>query len=740
MKYIKNIIILFIWFFISDISYGQTSWVWQNPLPQGNDLTSVKFFDDNTGWAVGKKGTILKSTDGGINWNIQNSTVYENLNSVFILSEQKVLALGEYGVVVLTTNGGVNWSFSLLAENPSLKKFFFTDEVTGYICGYRADIRKSYIYKTTDGGIYWNLTFTGPESEFFDKIFFWDKNTGITGGDWFAYKTTNAGVNWIQQSYLIRGNELTFKDYNEGMIVGGFSSGYVRKTTNGGVSYYTLFNSNDTVFNSISMVNSFTGYVSGKYGSIRKTTDYGYSWNSLISNVNENLSSIYFSGNNNGNAVGNSGIIINSTNEGMNWSNQRKGMTHTFYSSIFQNENTGWITGTFGIIKTTNGGSNWQNVWDSICYGNLDNLLKFTDDQNGWLFHKPQHWSGDFNLYNTSNSGNNWSLVTSLNSGNVDYYPYALDFTNNTTGFVAGHSVHFIWPTIPIYGFVYRTTDGGQTWERSLFDNNFMYDVEFVNASTGFLAGDMDKVLKTTNTGSNWNYLNMNLTGYKYYKICFINEDLGWILGEQRSNGVDPVFNAILKTTNGGSNWENQLPLNSISGLKSLQFIDKNIGWTCGNGGLIYATSNGGQNWIKQDNPANQNLYSINFVDYNTGWVCGSNGTILKTNSGIIPVGIITSNITAPQNFILSQNYPNPFNPITIIRYSIPSDVRGQTSDVKLVVYNNLGKEIITLVNEKQNPGSYAVDFNGEGLPSGVYFYKLEAGEFEETKRMILLK
>ncbi|MBK8553736.1 MAG: T9SS type A sorting domain-containing protein [Ignavibacteria bacterium] len=79
------------------------------------------------------------------------------------------------------------------------------------------------------------------------------------------------------------------------------------------------------------------------------------------------------------------------------------------------------------------------------------------------------------------------------------------------------------------------------------------------------------------------------------------------------------------------------------------------------------------------------------------------------------------------EKFSLSQNYPNPFNPVTVISYSIPSDVRGQASDVKLVVYNNLGKEIITLVNEKQNAGSYAVDFNGEGLPSGVYFYKLEA-------------
>lgn len=101
---------------------------------------------------------------------------------------------------------------------------------------------------------------------------------------------------------------------------------------------------------------------------------------------------------------------------------------------------------------------------------------------------------------------------------------------------------------------------------------------------------------------------------------------------------------------------------------------------------------------------------------------------------------IKTLSSSIPERFSLDQNYPNPFNPVTVIRYSIPSDVRGQASEVKLVVYNNLGKEILTLVNEKQNAGSYAVDFNGEGSPSGVYFYKLEAGEFIETKRMILLK
>ena len=93
-----------------------------------------------------------------------------------------------------------------------------------------------------------------------------------------------------------------------------------------------------------------------------------------------------------------------------------------------------------------------------------------------------------------------------------------------------------------------------------------------------------------------------------------------------------------------------------------------------------------------------------------------------------------------PEYFSLEQNYPNPFNPHTIINYAIPSNVRSQTSDVKLLIYNSLGKHIATLVNENQNAGSYSVEFNGEGLPSGVYYCKLEAGDFVETKRMVILK
>jgi hypothetical protein len=102
---------------------------------------------------------------------------------------------------------------------------------------------------------------------------------------------------------------------------------------------------------------------------------------------------------------------------------------------------------------------------------------------------------------------------------------------------------------------------------------------------------------------------------------------------------------------------------------------------------------------------------------------------------------VLSLNITTvaptdiPTEFSLSQNYPNPFNPRTTIKYSIP-----QRSFVSITVYNILGKEVSKLVNEEKLSGSYEVQFDGNRLSSGVYFYRLQAGKFSETKKLMLLK
>jgi hypothetical protein len=89
----------------------------------------------------------------------------------------------------------------------------------------------------------------------------------------------------------------------------------------------------------------------------------------------------------------------------------------------------------------------------------------------------------------------------------------------------------------------------------------------------------------------------------------------------------------------------------------------------------------------------------------------------------------------SPDNFYLHQNYPNPFNPVTNIKYQIP-----ELSFVMLKVYDVSGKEIATLVNEKKPAGSYTLEFDATRLPSGVYFYKIQAGNYTETKKMVMMK
>jgi hypothetical protein len=166
-----------------------------------------------------------------------------------------------------------------------------------------------------------------------------------------------------------------------------------------------------------------------------------------------------------------------------------------------------------------------------------------------------------------------------------------------------------------------------------------------------------------------------------------------------------------------------------------------------------YATikynSSGVQQWEKRYNGTG-NSYDITHsiaVDktgavYVTGSSTG-NGTGLDyaTIKYLQSTGISQISSEIPEQFSLSQNYPNPFNPVTNLEFGI-SDLLASRSGgfVSLKVYDMLGKEVATLVNENLSPGKYKVEFDGSGLTSGVYFYKLTAGEFTDVKRMMLVK
>ncbi len=166
------------------------------------------------------------------------------------------------------------------------------------------------------------------------------------------------------------------------------------------------------------------------------------------------------------------------------------------------------------------------------------------------------------------------------------------------------------------------------------------------------------------------------------------------------------------------------------------------------------------------------NMY---IVKYDSAWhTCGGNDSMVISHTGTLDSIIsITPNVTSPTGFIttrtptvgsggaatmicvtgiqpisnkipvtykLYQNYPNPFNPVTKIKFDVPAVGVQYTEPLRLVIYNVLGREIALLVNQQLAPGTYEVDWDGTNYPSGIYFYKLTAGDYTETKKMVLMK
>jgi len=198
---------------------------------------------------------------------------------------------------------------------------------------------------------------------------------------------------------------------------------------------------------------------------------------------------------------------------------------------------------------------------------------------------------------------------------------------------------------------------------------------------------------------------------------------------------VSGITNTLAKTTDGGKSWtvvSSFLPFNP-STLVYVPHTNNSVLFVTSHHGSSYS-DDGGTTWKSINNTGS---YAMSFVNPTAGWAAG------YTVGGIVKfVGQLTTDVIAqqheylPEGFDLMQNYPNPFNPKTTISYTIP-----QSGFVELKIYNMLGREIQTAVNQFQQAGIYSFDFDASNLSNGVYFYHLKVGNrFSETKKMLYLK
>jgi len=412
-----------------------------------------------------------------------------------------------------------------------------------------------------------------------------------------------------------------------------------------------------------------------------------------------------------------------------------------FEDMHFINSNTGWVVGYSGeVFRTNNAGTNWNLIFTST-FGSEFRSVGFFDSNTGLIGTLIQ---GDSNkiLYRTINGGSNWTAVTNI-TGRRPQGICGISIVNENLAYACGRYFGS--------GRVIKTTDKGVSWNLVLSDTSLvrtLIDCYFWSPDSGIAVGGSlpnlmgsAVVLRTTNGGSSWQRVHKTTRTNEWcWKISFGSRDVGFVSVE-RGGG----FAYILKTTNNGVNWID-IPFREYDE-EGIGFLNENTGWVGGWTGPTYQTTNGGTNW--QLSGWGTNLNRFRFFSDTLAYAVGDR--VYKYSRG--PVGINLTSTKIPSSFSLHQNYPNPFNPITKIKFDVTLDVRrlpygkaGETlasrsaQDVKLIIYDALGKEIETLVNENLFPGSYEVDFNSGNLSSGVYFYKLETERFSDVKRMILIK
>jgi photosystem II stability/assembly factor-like uncharacterized protein len=681
--------------------YGE--WEWLNPKPQGNTIIGMKFINECTGFAVGGAGTVLKTTDCGTSWSklVINTTV--ELHGISIIGQNIIYAGGENNIVK-TTDGGQTWQVYQINVNGDIFSTFFLNENTGWAG------TDNQVIKTTNAGLNWTAfnTVTTGWGGSINSMYFFNKDTGLAAGaSYRIQRTTNGGINWsiIYQEFPASGAFLSmiFVNDSTGYVVG--SQGKIRKTVNSGLNWSPLVSGTNNELHCISSLDINNLIISGSNGSILKSTNAGNAWVPLNPERNFDLWAIDYLSANSIYTGGESGYLLKSTNAGNNWNELSSGFYTDIYEIKFLNSLTGFAMGGGALLKTTNSGINWNTT------GQGGKALFFIDALTGY--------TGGYGgmVSKTTDSGLNWtSSGTGLTSDIYNLY-----FINSLTGYAGGE------------GKISFTTDGGSTWSiQNLSYSGIVRKIQFINSTTGLVSNATGKILRTTNAGELWTLVFSGNSSIK-----------GLDIADQNTCYATYSMH-ILKSTNSGIDWFELPDITNFNG-QLLDFIDANTGYVTGlinpwssSVVMFCKTTNGGINWTSEFPGLHLNTLSLFALNSDTCFISGFGGAILRRTSAPIGIKPVTDKI--PTKYILYQNYPNPFNPTTTIKFSIPSSKNEYMQPVKITIYDILGREIATIINEQFKPGVYEVNFDSGSYTSGIYYYKLTAGNYTETKKMVLVK
>jgi photosystem II stability/assembly factor-like uncharacterized protein len=569
------------------------------------------------------------------------------------------------------------------------------------------------LYQTTDDGATWTQSDSGMTGKIISQVI---SGNGIlmaaTGWDG-VYRSTDGGKFWAPVNNGLS-SVYVFQVGSAGsLFITTSGSGFFLSTDNG--SSWNPANATYSYPNFYSIASHASTILVTTFGAVYRSTDGGPTWTGITTGIP-------FDGS--GNAVSCGSVFImatskgmyRSTDDGLSWSPSSTGMAEPYVQDLV-------------------------TIGSSIAAGTISGFYLSTDEGNQWLDRSPDQSAStviglaidDQNtLYATSNTAlNTYSSFRSTDNG-LSWSPIASGIP------LFGYPFGFAWANGSLYSPTTAglsiSTDGGTSWSPAPAPLATIAVRDLSASGTTLAAATSRGAYVSTDGGTTWEQRNTGLSDTSHASSIMIHG----------STIVMCNYNyGVFRSTNLGVSWAKIPNMHSINKFLTTQ----NDYFAAGSYG-VYQSSDDGQTWKSVGTGLHDSSGSaITSLGHSDGsltlFLATSRNGVWKRPGGELITGVQVSDAPGmPRQFRLEQNYPNPFNPATLISYAIPeSRENGVGSmETKLVVYDLLGREVATLVNERKEAGTYSVRFDASGLASGMYLYRLTSGKFTECRKMLLMK
>jgi photosystem II stability/assembly factor-like uncharacterized protein len=387
----------------------------------------------------------------------------------------------------------------------------------------------------------------------------------------------------------------------------------------------------------------------------------------------------------------------------VSWDSAYVGTTETLSDVALPTASTGYAAGGTGpIVKTTNGGQTWTKQSSGTTLGFT--TIAFTDTLHGCA-------AGGNILRYTTNGGSSWLTPAALPAHGTK----SIAFGRWNVGAAVGTG-----------GQIIQTTNGGVNWTMVVSSvGASLFGVAFADSANAFAAGN-NRIARSTDGGLTWSLA--WTPSAVLWDVTTFSAQLVVAVGYKSS----PTRGIAYRSTDLGITWDS-LVVSPGAELKAVSFCSRDTGFVLSSTGGIYKTRNGGSTWDSVSAlPSGAGATGIAVSSPWNGIISAAGGYVWHSTSGTVSV---SEPPVVPVRATLEQNYPNPFNPSTTIRYSVPS-----RSHVLLTVFNALGQQVAQLVNGEMESGYHQVTFDGRGLSSGMYFYRIIAGSLVQTRQFVMIR